>query len=54
VINTIGQVVMVKESTLTPGANVISLEVKELAAGVYNVVIDSDAGSSTKKLTITK
>jgi hypothetical protein len=54
VTNTLGQVVFAKTTTLTQGSNTVSIDVKEYAAGVYNVVIDSNEGSVTKKLTVTK
>lgn len=54
VTNTLGQVVLVKNITLTEGSTTLELDMKEYAAGVYNVAIDSKSGSVVKKLTLTK
>ncbi|PBQ31848.1 hypothetical protein CNR22_08725 [Sphingobacteriaceae bacterium] len=54
VVNTLGQVVFAKETTLTEGANTVQLETKELAVGIYNVIIDSQNGSAVKKLNVIK
>jgi len=53
-VNTLGQVVSTKQVVLSAGTNVIQLDTKEYASGVYNVTIDSEMGSVTKKLTVTK
>lgn len=54
VVNTLGQVVYQKQMNLNAGSNNIVIDVRELAAGVYNVVVDSNNGSTVKKLTVTK
>jgi hypothetical protein len=54
VTNALGQNVMSTTASLLVGENNIALDTKELAAGVYNVVIESSEGSSIKKLTISK
>jgi hypothetical protein len=54
VYNTLGQIVFEKNITLTEGSNVVTVDVKDFSAGVYNVVIDSKTSSLTKKLTVTK
>ena len=54
VINTLGQVVYSSNVSLTAGTNTISLDVKEYAVGVYNVVVESDNASVTRKLTVSK
>ncbi|MDI1356231.1 MAG: T9SS type A sorting domain-containing protein [bacterium] len=54
VINTLGQIVFEKNSTLTAGSNAIAVDVKEFANGVYYVVVDTNTGSLTKKLTVSK
>jgi hypothetical protein len=54
VINTLGQVVYTKEVALESGANNIQVNVKDFASGLYNVVVDTDNGSSIKKLTVIK
>jgi hypothetical protein len=52
-INTLGQVVYSKQVNVSNG-NTVSVDLKDISAGVYNVVIDSATGSVTKKLTVTK
>lgn len=54
VINALGQVVYKTGADLTAGNNVIAVDVKELATGVYNVVVESDNASVTRKLTVSK
>jgi hypothetical protein len=54
VINTLGQVVSEKHSTLTEGFNAIELNVSDLATGIYNVSIETAGGSVVKKLTVIK
>lgn len=54
VISTLGQVVFVKETHLSEGTNLMSIEVKDLPAGLYSVVINSEKGAITKMLTVTK
>ncbi|PBQ31849.1 hypothetical protein CNR22_08730 [Sphingobacteriaceae bacterium] len=54
IVNTLGQVVYKKATTLNSGENTLQLDVKALATGVYNVVIDSEQGSTVKKLTVSK
>jgi hypothetical protein len=54
VVNSLGQTVSVKSVAVVTGANNITLETKNLAAGIYNVVIDTPNGSTTKKLTVSK
>jgi len=54
VINTLGQVVFVKDLTLAEGTSTFQLDVKDYAAGVYSVLIDSKNGSMVKKLTVTR
>jgi hypothetical protein len=54
VINSLGQVSLQKSVSLTEGANSISLDVKGLADGIYNVVIDSKEGAVKQKITVTK
>jgi hypothetical protein len=54
VFNTLGQVVYQNEVNLTAGTNNITLDAKEFATGVYNVVIDTQSTSVTKKLTVSK
>lgn len=54
IINTLGQVVYSNSVSLTSGTNTIALDVKEYAVGVYNVVVESDNTSVTRKLTVSK
>ncbi|MBA2613153.1 MAG: T9SS type A sorting domain-containing protein [Bacteroidetes bacterium] len=54
VTNTIGQVVYTKQIAVNPGTNNFKLETKDLANGVYFVVIESGKNSTSKKLIISK
>lgn len=54
VMNTLGQVVMTKSTTLNNGYNAIEFNVNELSTGVYNVSIQSAGGSTVKKLNVIK
>ena len=52
--NTLGQVMYQKQVSLNEGSNTVQLDMKDYAVGVYNVTIDSKAGSVVKKLTVAK
>ena len=52
--NMLGQVVLTKQVSLAEGANTVPLDLKEQAAGIYNVVITTGNGSVIKKLNLTK
>ncbi len=54
VFNTLGQVVYSNPTDLTAGNTVIALDVKEFAAGVYNVVVATEKTTVTRKLTVSK
>lgn len=54
IVNTLGQVVLNKQSSLNEGANIIQIDTRDLASGVYNVTVDAKAGSIVKKLNVTK
>jgi hypothetical protein len=54
VVNAIGQVVLTKSTSVSEGGNNVVIDVKEFASGIYSVVVDSEKGSVTKKLTVTK
>ncbi|HQQ95170.1 MAG TPA: choice-of-anchor J domain-containing protein [Bacteroidia bacterium] len=54
IVNTLGQVVYSNQSALNMGDNRMSIDVKDFAAGVYNVIIDTKDASAVKKLTVTK
>jgi hypothetical protein len=52
--NTLGQVVVKKEVSLNAGSNLIEIDTRSLASGIYYVTYGCAKGSATKKLTITK
>lgn len=54
VLNTLGQVVYSSPTDLAAGNNAIALDVKELSAGVYNVVVSTEKTTVTRKLTVSK
>lgn len=54
VVNTLGQVVIVKQVSLNNGVNTIAVDTKQLSSGIYYVTYDAPTGAVTKKLTITK
>jgi len=54
VLNTLGQVVYSSQADLAAGNNTIALDVKEFAAGVYNVVVSTEKTTVTRKLTVSK
>lgn len=54
VLNTLGQVVYSSQSDLSAGNNAIAIDVKEFAAGVYNVVVATEKTTVTRKLTVSK
>ncbi len=54
VVNTLGQVLAVKNTVLNGGSNVIEMNVSELPAGLYSVNVESNNGSVSKKLTVNK
>jgi hypothetical protein len=54
VTNTMGQVIISKTLSVQNGANTVAIDLKDVAAGVYNVVIATNEGSVTKKLTVSK
>lgn len=54
VLNTVGQMVYQSTSTVNLGANSINFETKNFAAGIYNVIIATKNGATTKKLSVTK
>ncbi len=54
VMNAIGQVVYTKQVSLNSGATNIKIDTKDLANGIYFLVVESDKNSSTKKLVISK
>ena len=54
VLNNVGQIVYQTVSALNAGSNKVNIDTKQFAAGIYNVVIASETGSLTKKLSVTK
>ncbi len=54
VLNTVGQNVYQATSTLNGGTNKVNIDTKNFAAGIYNVVVTSENGSITKKLSVIK
>ncbi len=54
VTNSIGQLVYNKEHKLNAGSNNVSLDCKNLAAGIYIVTLQSENKNQTKKLIISK
>lgn len=54
VLNTVGQVVYQTASSLNAGSNKVNIDTKQFAAGIYNVIISTENGTVTKKLSVTK
>jgi hypothetical protein len=54
VYNVIGQSVYQKTISITAGKNSFPIDMSNLPAGIYNVVIDNGTSTVTKKLTVTK
>lgn len=54
VLNNVGQIVYQTVSVLNAGSNKVNIDTKQFAAGIYNVVIATENGSVTKKLSVTK
>ncbi|MBC7696071.1 MAG: T9SS type A sorting domain-containing protein [Burkholderiales bacterium] len=54
VLNGVGQVVYHSMVTLNASLNKITLDTEKFASGLYNVVIASEKGSVTKKLSVSK
>ena len=54
VLNNVGQIVYQIISALSAGSNKLNIDTKQFAAGIYNVVIATENGSVTKKLSVTK
>lgn len=52
--NSIGQAVYTKQVLLNPGSTKFKIDTKDLASGVYFVIIDQGRNTVTKKLIITK
>lgn len=54
VLNNVGQIVYQTASALNAGSNKVNIDTKQFAAGIYNVIIATENGSITKKLSVTK
>jgi hypothetical protein len=54
VVNALGQVVYTKQSSLNVGINMVQIDVKEFASGLYNVIIESNNSTTSKKITVIK
>lgn len=54
VLNTAGQIVYQSKSALNAGKNTVSIDTRNFANGIYNVIIATDNGSVAKKLSVTK
>ena len=54
VMNSIGQTVNQKMLNLNTGDNNVTLDTRNLADGVYSVLVDTKNGSTVKKLTVSK
>ena len=52
--NALGQVVYKKQADLTAGTTTLQMDVKEFANGLYTVVVDTEHGSTVKKITVSK
>ncbi len=54
VINTLGQLLISKQVTLTEGTTNVQIDAKEFVSGIYNVILETEKGSIVKKLTVSK
>lgn len=54
VVNIIGQTLIEKQAGVSAGANIITLDVKDFATGVYSVIVESENGVVVNKLNINK
>lgn len=54
VLNNVGQMVYQTVSALNTGSNKVNIDTKQFAAGIYNIIIATENGSVTKKLSVTK
>ena len=54
VLNNVGQIVYQSMATLNAGSNKVNIDTKNLASGIYNVLVATENGSVTKKLSVTK
>lgn len=55
ILNTLGQLVLQQHAAIEAGSNIVNFDTRNLASGLYHVVIaDKEGNSTTKKLTISK
>ena len=54
VVDALGRVVYSESANQTAGAQVSSINLSSLAAGVYNVIIRTETGSLTERLSVVK
>lgn len=54
VLNNVGQIVYQSMSTLNAGSNKVNIDTRNLASGIYNVLVATENGSVTKKLSVSK
>lgn len=54
VVNNVGQIVFVNNASLSAGTSTLDIDTKNFASGIYNVIISTNNGSMTKKLSVTK
>ncbi len=54
VVNNVGQVVYQKAASMQVGSNILTIDTRNFASGIYNVVIATKTGSITKKLSVVK
>lgn len=53
-LDNVGQIVYQSASTLSAGSNKVNIDTRNLASGIYNVLVATENGSVTKKLSVTK
>jgi hypothetical protein len=54
VFNNIGQIVYQTIPNLNAGSNIVTIDTKNFCSGIYDVVIESKNGTTTKKLSVSK
>ncbi len=54
ILNNVGQIIYQTVSSLNEGSNKVNIDTKQFAAGIYNVVISTENGTVTKKLSVIK
>ena len=54
VVNALGQVVYSRSILLNVGINMVQVDVKEFSSGLYNVILESNNSTTSKKITVIK